>query len=187
MFCSGCLSAAGGIILATGFFESKIITAYGTEEFVLPVDNIIICSRGMGQNISAAAVALGGLTAEQISILGIRLGIDVKGDKGRVRNGNHVVEAKQTKAATIQLHKMLAGLEVCMIGLGGLHGYKVAMAADKEDNTHVWPAAVFVILNAGITAFKEADIAILHTINFQLFHFYLSKKERRRKRIHLLF
>lgn len=157
-------------VLLAGLLQFLKITGHPDQELVLAVDHIVVGSGSMVVNIGLFAVAHIGLTAEQLTISGIGLCIDVKGDQSILVDGNHVVEAQQSQSAIIQLHDVLTGLDIGMVGLGGFHGDEILEAAHMEHNTHIGSAVSFVMLNLGVTAPQEADVSVIDTVDTQTLH-----------------
>lgn len=121
----------------------------------------------MGHDLCTVPIAEGGLLREQCGIVPVRLGGDVDLGELAVSDGHHVIKAEQTEAASVQLHDVLAGLEVFMIRFWRFHRDKVFEAPLKKNNADIGAATVLVILDTVITAVKEAYVLIRYAVDAQ--------------------
>ena len=118
----------------------------------------------MIQHISLISVYVGDLSAKQISIICVRLLVDIKFNQCGIMYGYHVIKAKETQLATIKFQNMMTVLDVGMIGLWRLHRNKIAEISNVKDNSNIGPTAVLVILDTAVSAFEKTNVLIFNSV-----------------------
>ena len=113
-------------------------------------------------------VAVVKLIQEQVSILGIRLGGNVVFDDLGIRDGDHVVKAKQTQTTIREFHKMLAGLQVDVIRLWRFHGDEVTKPADGEHNADVGAALGLIEGDTVVAGMEEVNVRFFDVTDKQI-------------------
>ena len=149
------------------FFE---VTAYPEQEFVFISHNAIISLLRMIYDLQLVPIDECGLPPKQILIFAIMLLAEIKSDKGRFRNRNHVIETKQTKGTAIQFHNVVAWLYVLMVFFWRLHRNKVFVRADIQDDPNIRPPCRLVPLDTIVAAVQEPDVLIRYPVYSQRLH-----------------
>ena len=151
-----------------GTLQRTEVAGDAAEERALPIHDVIVCAVCVVEDRELLPVAVVKLIQEQVSILGIRLGGDIIFDDLGIWDGDHIVKAKQTKATIRELHKMLAGLQIDVIGLWRFHRDKVAKPADGEHDTDIGAALVLIEGNAVVAGMKEVDVRFFDVADKQI-------------------
>lgn len=158
-----------GIVPRRSALQSLEIAADLVQKIVVPLDRFVVRSRCAAKNGRLVSVDKENLAPQKFGVIVIGLCINVKADQRRVGDGNHVIKPEQAERAAVQTHNMLPGLNLSVRGLGRLHGNKIPVFADVEDDADIRAALILVVLHPGINLGKEIDVFVRDTINAKLF------------------
>ena len=149
------------MIRVVGFartFQSAEVTGDIAEKAGLFVDDLVVRTVRMIENGELLPVAVCDLIQKKVAILNVWLCGNIIFDDCGIRNGNHVVKAEQAKTPAVEFQNMLARLQLCVVGLRGLHGNEITETSDSQHNTDIRTALAFVEWNAGVTGMKKGNI-----------------------------
>ena len=161
------------IILLASSLKLFEVAGNFRQKFVISRYNVKICLLGVIQNIRLSAITVSDLVLQQVSVLLVRLCIDVVEDQRFVGNGNHVVEPEQPVFPAVQLQNVLSRLNVGVVRLGRLHGNEITEFPNGIYDSNVGAGCVLVILHTGISLVQIPHVVIRDLVNSQCLHFSL--------------
>jgi len=154
-----------GIVFGTGALKLLEIAADFLKKSVALVGDREVCFRSVVVNSGFISVDIRCLPAEQLSVLFVRFGVDVKGNERRIRHRKHIVESEETETASIQFHDMYTGFDIGVVRLRGFHRYEISVTTNEENDANIWTAGVLIMLDALVISSQIAYVFILDPIN----------------------